>query len=785
MNTLIDTAIDAAGTDRQVAVQLAISGCVQGVGMRPAIVRLASQLELAGHVHNSPAGVVVVLEGPQSAVESFLPVLLANLPPEASIAAIHHRSLAPSGRRGFSILAGSDEGPVQTPVPRDLAVCPRCLADVSYASNRRHEYPFTSCTDCGPRYSILRALPFERGATTMDAFALCDACRAEYASAIDRRCHAQTIACAACGPQCRLVGKGGVVQARGSAAIDAAAAALRAGQIVALKGLGGYQLLADATSGDAVQRLRHRKGRPVKPLAVMAASLDVAHSLAELDRAGCDCLTSSEGPIVIVPARRGALANEVHPGLDCVGLMLPTTPLHWLLARQCPPLVATSGNREGEPLAANEGEAECQLAGIADCFLHHDRPIHRPVDDSVVRIIGARPVTIRAARGIAPLPLAAALFSRDHAPHVLAAGGHQKGAVAVFNGHQAALGPHLGDLDDLRTRERFSSHVRDLSQLYAAQPQCIVHDAHPDYFTTHWAVESGLPTLAVQHHHAHVVAGMIEHGWLDREVLGVAWDGTGYGPEGTVWGGEFLRATAAEYQRIARLRPFPLLGREAAIREPWRAALAVLRDAMDAEAAVQFLAERGYDRRTMERLVTVVNTGYAPLTSSAGRLFDAVAACLLPLDAAARSRPAFEGYFAMLLEAACGATEQRDREEFRLPPNYRLPIVAAEPAELDWRPLVAALVTDFRRGLAPALLATRFHAALADAIVRVAEVYRSLPVVLSGGVFQNCVLTEMVARQLAGRAQSLGLPGVIPPNDGGLAAGQLGVALARLARSSA
>lgn len=781
MLTLVGTAIKNADADPTVAAQLTISGCVQGVGMRPAIVRVASQLELAGHVQNSPAGVVVVLEGPRSAVESFLPDLRAQLPPEATVDAIQHSPLAPARRIGFQILAGTNDGAIQTPVPRDLAVCPQCLADVAQATNRRHAYPFTSCTDCGPRYSILRALPFERDDTSMHGFALCDACRKEYVSAADRRFHAQTIACADCGPQCWLVGGDGRIHSHRNAAIDAAAAALRAGQIVALKGLGGYQLLVDATSSEAVQGLRTRKGRPIKPLAVMVASLAAAQSLAQLDPTACDSLSRSEGPIVIVPARGGTLAGDVHPGLDSVGLMLPTTPLHWLLARQCPPLVATSGNREGQPLVTNEEEAERELAGVADCFLHHDRPICRAIDDSVVRMIDRRAVTIRAARGISPLPLKlpSNWCARRTVPQYLALGGQQKGAIAVFNGYQAALGPHLGDLDDLRTRERFSSHVRDFCQLYGAKPEWIVHDSHPDYFTTRWAADSGMPTIAVQHHHAHVVAGMIEHGWLDREVLGITWDGTGYGPDGTVWGGEFLRATATGFHRVARLRPFPLIGGEAAIRQPWRAALAVLRDAIGAEAAVQFLTERGFDPRSMGRLLTVASNGHAPLTSSAGRLFDAIAAWLVPRDATAHSHSAFEGHFAMLLEACCSEVGGPEREEADLPREYYLPIVAAEPAELDWRPLVAALVMDFCRGAAPAVLATRFHAALADAIVRVGELHGSLPVVLSGGVFQNRVLVEMVTRRMAGRAQLLGLPGVIPPNDGGLAAGQLAVALAQ------
>jgi hydrogenase maturation protein HypF len=423
------------------------------------------------------------------------------------------------------------------------------------------------------------------------------------------------------------------------------------------------------------------------------------------------------------------------------------------------------------------------LAGTVDFFLHHDRPIVRPIDDSVVRIIAGRAVTIRLARGIAPLllELPAALRSGRH---LLAVGGQQKGAIALFNGCQAHLGPHVGDLDQLLTRDRFVSHVRDLCQLFGARPELIVHDAHPDYFTTRWAIESRLPTVSIQHHHAHVVAGMIEQGWLDREVLGVAWDGTGHGPDGTIWGGEFLRATASGYRRVGRLRPFPLFGGETAIREPWRTALAVMREAIGTDAALEFLVERGFDRRMLERLLGVAaRPGYAPLTSSVGRLFDAIAAWLLLGDAATRGFSRFEGQSAMLLEAACGDASSVEADERDLPLDYRIPIASGEPHELDWRPLVSALAADFQRGLPLVRLAIRFHASLADAVFRMAELHSGLPVVLGGGVFQNRILTEMIARRMAG-VQQLGLPGVIPPNDGGLAAGQLAIALARVSAAN-
>lgn len=772
-------------TDKVSAMRLTICGCVQGVGLRPVIARLAEQLHFAGDVYNTSAGVEVVLEGPCGALRSFAALLREHSPPKAKIRSIRHRGISVADRSGFRILPRSESGSLRTQVPRDCAICSRCVADISDVTDRRHEYPFTSCSDCGPRYSIIDTVPFERAATAMHQFQLCAKCLVEYTASANRRFHAQTITCPACGPQCWFSDVVGQVQAQGTVAVDLAVQAIRDGKIVALKGIGGYQLLTDATSEVAVSRLRLRKARPIKPLAVMVASLAAAESLAQLDETACQGLASSAGPVVVAPARPGALLAEgVHCGMGSIGLMLPTTPLHWLLARQCPPLVATSGNRESEPLAWEGADAECRLSGIADCFLHHDRPIRRAIDDSVVRIIANRPVTIRAARGIAPLPLK--LNSRRQMPRqILAVGGQQKVAVALHNGFQAALGPHLGDLDELLTRERFAHYVQELCQLYEAKPEFLVHDAHPDYFTTCWAAAQGLPTLAVQHHHAHIVAGMVECGWLDREVLGVAWDGTGYGPDGTIWGGEFLRATAAGYQRVARLRPFSLIGGETAIREPWRGALAVLRDSLGAEQSLQFLAERGFQKTDLTLLLSLPQRlPYAPLTSSAGRLFDAVAAWLLPLEATERGRSQYEGHAAMLLEFACGESGGWSDEVDELPTHYQLSIVPGEPDELDWRPLMAAMVTDYRCGIAPALLARRFHAALADSIVRVSSRYGSLPVVLGGGVFQNCLLTEMIAGRFARRTQLLGLPGVIPPNDGGLAVGQLASAWARLSASN-
>jgi hydrogenase maturation protein HypF len=765
------------------AMRVIVAGRVQGIGFRPAVARLAQELALAGEVRNTNEGAEIVLEGPATAIDDFLSLLASHLPTLAQIERVVAEPIPVTGRSQFQIAPGRTAGSLRTAIPLDSMVCEDCLGEVNAPRGRRSGYPFTSCTACGPRYSGLQTLPYERAATTMAAFALCDECRQEYDNPSNRRFHAESIACPACGPRYWLSDSSGAIIAEEEQAIGAAASAIRQGQIVALRGIGGYQLLADATSAAAVQTLRDRKRRPAKPLAVMVDSLGTARKLAYLKSAVVEALTQPAGPIVVAPLRPDSgLAKEVCRGLKEVGLMLPTSPLHWLIARNCPPLIATSGNMEGEPLEHDVDEAHTGLAKVADFFLDHDRPIARPIDDSVVRMIAGRAVTIRAARGLAPLQLRIDRFAKDAAQHcILAVGGQQNNAVAIWNGHQAVLGPHLGNLDEVKTCQRWHTHIRDLTNLLGAKPTLVVHDLHPDYYATRWAEKCGHPTIGVQHHHAHTVAGMIEHNWLDREVLGVAWDGTGFGPDGTIWGGEFLRATAAGYHRVARLRPFNLLGGEAAIREPWRLALALLHEILGPDDAIRFLATRCYHSKTASDALLLLNrTHLSPLTSSVGRLFDAVATVILPPEVTNQGHAQYEGQLAMLLESACEWPAGTDDCEAIATSSYPLPVIAGEPPELDWRPLLTAIIADCQAGIASVTIARRFHAALASAIVAVCDTHRELPVVLGGGVFQNRVLTELVACHFSRRSQPLGLPGNIPPGDGGLAAGQLAIAMARL-----
>ncbi|MEX0679495.1 MAG: carbamoyltransferase HypF [Pirellulales bacterium] len=743
------------------ALRILLRGRVQGLGVRPAIARLAQESELVGSVGNSSDGVTIHVEGPAAAVASFQQQLAGRLPAGARVESRADQPAASIGATAFRIESSTSDGPLVARVPPDVAVCRRCLADVTAVDNRRHGYAFTTCAECGPRYSLIDSMPYDRAATAMKHFVPCSRCAREYIGPADRRFHSQTNGCPECGPQWWLSRSDGRVVARGEAALQAAVVALRGGRILAARGVGGYQLIVDATRADAVRELRRRKGRFGKPLAVMVADLEAARRLAIIEHRERQSLSSPANPIVVVKSRNpSGVAKEVTEGLDTVGVMLPGTPLHFELAlRFDRPLVVTSGNLEGDPLAFEDGAAQRELQGVADVCLDHDRPIIRPIDDSVVRLIAGRPATVRLARGLAPLPLD--LKTRP----MLALGGHQKAAIALSNGAQSVLGPHVGDLETESARTRYLDHIEAMCRLYGARPEWLICDRHPDYFSTRWAAGQSLPTMAVEHHHAHVAAALLEHGWLDREVLGIAWDGTGFGPDGTIWGGELLIATATDYRRAACLRPFTLPGGEMAVREPWRVAVSLVHEAVGPEQAAK-LRFSGIPPQEVEHLARLLRKPRLwPITSSAGRLFDGIAA--LALDATVSE---FEGQPAMRLEAAC---------ESAFDGEYPLPLSAGEPALLDWRPLVGGVLEDRSAGLSPGAIAIRFHRALAAGIAAVAECFPKLPVVLCGGCFHNKVLTEFVVERH--KRSRVATPGIIPTGDGGLAAGQLAICAARIA----
>ncbi|MCA8997063.1 MAG: carbamoyltransferase HypF [Planctomycetaceae bacterium] len=744
-----------------VAVELLLTGQVQGRGVRPAIARLAASLRLAGDVRNTLKGLSITLEGVSEAINRFCESLPTALPSGCQIIDIQRQDAEPQDRDQFHIRRDDNTGPLTTPVPVDTGVCPQCLDEVADSHDRRHLYPLTTCAACGPRWTVIREMPYERDYTTLDAFPLCADCRKEYTSPDDRRFHAQTIGCEKCGPRVWAVDAKGQHKGRGAEAIQAAISSLRQGHIIALRGVGGYQLLCDATNDTAVSELRKKKGRPAKPLAILVENALVAQDFAELSAKERKELESPANPIVLCRSRGTGLSDGIHPGLTDVGVMLPSTPLHAMLAQQFGgPIVCTSGNLEGEPIVVDPKDAEQKFGAIAELIVHHDRPIVRSIDDSVVRFIAGCPVTIRLARGLAPLSL-----PLDANIPVMAFGGHQKVACAWSNGTQAVLGPHIGDLETVSNRERFLAQVEDAQQLYRFQAERFACDQHPEYWTAQQAAEWG-DTVRVQHHLAHVAAGMVEHQLLDHTVLGVAWDGTGYGTDGTIWGGEFLRVHPNfEFDRVAHLRPFQLPGGEAAIREPWRVAMFLLIDALGPDESIKTMFPMlplGYTE-TVRRLIG--EGQQFPKTTSAGRLFDAAAAMTLPID-----RIEYDGQPAMLLEAIA------DRSAGG---SYRLAISDSRPIQLDWRPMFQDLWKDRLSGTSPSAIAMRFHRTLARGILDVANRFGSLPVVLCGGVFQNRLLTELIV-ELAIGTLPLKLPGRIPPNDGGLAAGQLAVAIRRL-----
>ncbi len=757
---------DAAAT---VAWRIRLAGPVQGIGLRPAVTRLAQRWGVAGEVRNASQGVLVEIEGAAQAVHQFLNQLAGALPGGGAGIERQAWPVPPRGHRVWSIAPTLSEGPLSVPAPLDRALCQDCLSEVANPGDRRrHGYPLVGCAGCGPRYSVLESLPFSRQASSWRAYPLCAACRREFQSAGDRRFHAELNTCAICGPSMRLLdSQGRQIDADWRAAL---VAALRQGETIALLGVGGYQLLCDATSAVAVQRLRLRKRRPQKPLAVLVRDVAAARRLAWLDAAEEEALTDPANPIVLVRCRDGTLlAREaVQPGLRQVGLLLPTTALHWILAHDANrPLVCTSGNVEGEPLAYRPSAVLDR--SLAQLWLEHDREILQPIDDSVVRVIAARRSVVRLGRGLGPLACELPAWLTQRGP-ALALGGHQKTALAWYNGAQAALGPHLGDLDSSPSRERYTESLARHRQLYRFEPLRWFWDAHPDYASTRWAAERELPGEPIQHHHAHIVGTLAEHGWEAGPVLGIAWDGSGQGSDGTLWGGECLLADWTSFERVARLRPIRLPGGEAAIGQPWRTALGLLEESLPPSAPLP-PALAGLELVRLAGVKQLLGRPrLCPRASSVGRLFDGLAALLL-----GEACQGFEARPAMLLEDLADPAE---------PGSYHLPLGSAAGggcAELDWRPLVRGAMGDLAMGIAPGAIAMRFHRALARAVWNLAARWIELPVVLSGGVFQNRLLTELVVELFSrhNARQRLLLPGRVPAGDGGLALGQLAIGLAR------
>jgi hydrogenase maturation protein HypF len=860
-------------------LRLLIGGSVQGVGFRPYVYRLAGEMGLAGWVANDPAGVVIEVEGTPDRVERFVERLVRERPTPCEIVSLERERVTPVGDARFEIRASDESGMHRhpaAPLPPDLATCEACRHELFDPADRRYRYPFLNCTDCGPRYTIVKSLPYDRMRTVMRCFTMCPACQGEYLDPTDRRFHAQPNACPECGPRLALWDGTGRPLAQEDDALLAAVDALREGRIVAVKGLGGFHLMADGGNEAAVQRLRARKRRPEKPFALLFPSLEAVEQVCEVSPFEARLLRSPEAPIVLLRSRsqttlaqvRGSaalrlghgrwpcrrlrfrlrrrglrsfihtplgvwghrrshctgraptdkssnphrrtprstsslgdsrppfsIAPSVAPRNPHLGIMLPSTPLqHLLMAELGVPVIATSGNRSDEPICIDNEEALARLQGIADLFLVHDRPIARPVDDSVVRTVMGRELVLRRARGYAPRPvsLGRALPTAPIIAPMIAMGGHLKSTVAISVGDQAVISQHLGDLGSAEACMLHRRTVNELPSFHRVRPAWAVCDLHPDYRSTLEAVASGLPVFQVQHHHAHVAACMAEH-HVRGLVLGVAWDGTGYGPDGTMWGGEFLLADECDCNRFATIRRFRLPGGERAMKEPWRTAVGLLWE-LWGEALFEHdeLACVNTMTATEKRLLRLLLARgvHAPETSSVGRLFDAVASIT-----GLRQLVSFDGQAAMGLEFAAEREQTDERYPVCLTERTSNGHASSAPQQgrehnkkagldervmiIDWEPMATTMLDDIRAGVGVGAISAKFHNTLAEIVVTVARRVGLERVVLSGGCFQNRRLLEGTVGRLRAAGFHPFWPHRVPPNDGGLALGQLYIAMGK------
>jgi hydrogenase maturation protein HypF len=757
----------------RVRTAVRVEGVVQGVGFRPFVYSLATSLGLGGHVGNDSDGVFAEVEGTPEAVQAFLSLLPQRAPPLARVERVTTAELRPTGSAAFEIALSKPGGRVRTLVSADTATCADCLRELDDPADRRFGYPFINCTNCGPRFTIVTGVPYDRPRTTMRDFAMCAHCAAEYHDPASRRFHAQPVCCPACGPRLRLVDGTGGELAGHAAAIAEAAALLRAGLVLAIKGLGGYHLAVLAGNDGAAGALRARKHREDKPFALMVSDLAAAGRLCQVSAAAAQLLTSARRPIVLLPRLDGEhaaqIAPSVAPGNRQLGLMLPYTPLHELLLRQvAEPIVLTSGNVSDEPIAYDDADALARLAGIADAFLLHDRGIHIRTDDSVVRALRGREAVLRRSRGYVPEPVRLA----NPVPRpVLGCGAELKNTFCLASADRAFVSQHIGDLENAETLQSFITGIEHFRRLFDIDPQVVAHDLHPDYLSTKYAADlPDVELVGVQHHHAHIAACLADNG-MTGPVIGVAFDGTGYGTDGTIWGGEFLIADLADFQRAAHLDTVPMPGGAAAIRQPWRMAASYLAaaypDGMPGSLAVQARNERHWPA-----VLAMAGRGInAPATSSAGRLFDAAAALI-----GVRDTINYEGQAAIELEQLADAAEVG---------GY---LAGIEPADRDvllvrGADLIRAVANDLLAGTEPPVIAARFHNGVAGAITQTCRLLRERSglgtVALSGGVFQNLLLTGRVFALLEGAGFTVLVHGQVPCNDGGISLGQVAVAAAR------
>jgi hydrogenase maturation protein HypF len=757
---------------QRIRTRVRVTGIVQGVGFRPFVYSLASGLGLGGLVGNDVFGVFAEVEGAPEAVDEFMRALRADAPPLASIDQIATTPLRPDGSTTFTIAPSLSQGPRHALISADTATCEDCLAELADPGDRRFGYPFINCTSCGPRFTIVTGVPYDRPLTTMAGFVMCELCAREYHDLANRRFHAQPTCCPDCGPRLRLTDKTGAE--RPVDPLEGAAGVLAQGGVLAVKGLGGYHLAADARSDLATAALRARKHREDKPFAVMAAGVDEVRRLCAVDDVAAGLLTSRRRPIVLLPRLAGSdVAAPVAPGNRYLGVMLPYTPLHHLLVERAGfPLVLTSGNVSDEPIAYADDEALERLTGIADAFLTHDRPIHIRADDSVVRPFRGRASLVRRARGYAPEPVkVAATFARP----VLACGAELKNTFCLASQDRAFVSQHIGDLENAETLRSFKEGIEHFAALFEISPAVIAHDLHPDYLSTKYAMDladadAALELVGVQHHHAHIASCLADNGAgaNGERVIGVAFDGTGYGTDGTVWGGEFLIAGLAGFSRAGHLAPVPMPGGAAAIRQPWRMAAAYLDAAFAGDPDPAVAVARRNEARWAS-VVAMARRGInAPLTSSAGRLFDAVAALLGVRDAVN-----YEGQAAIELEQLADPAETG---------AYRAAIGRGDVLQVAGVDLVRAVADDLAAGVPREKIAARFHHGTAGVIADCCGLLRErtgiCTVALSGGVFQNLLLLHSVVGLLEAAGFAVLTHSRVPCNDGGISLGQAVVARA-------
>ncbi len=744
--------------------KIVIEGIVQGVGFRPFIYQLAERFALAGSVCNDTRGVTIEVEGEPEVLDRFLAAIQNEKPPLAVIQNIHTETVSLKGCVGFSILQSGVDETRRAQISPDTFVCDDCLQELFDVEDRRYRYPFINCTNCGPRYTIVTGIPYDRPLTTMADFPLCTACQSEYENPASRRFHAQPNACPECGPQLQLLdAKGQSLNVQDP--LDETIRRLGNGQIVAVKGLGGYHLAVDATNPDAVQELRRRKQRDEKPFALMARSLEVAERLALIGDDEARLLLGVERPIVLLQKRVDHnLAENIAPDNRYFGVMLPYTPLHYLLLQhEFEVLVMTSANLSDEPIAFEDHEACRRLKTIADAFLVHNRRIHTRTDDSIARVMADRPLLLRRSRGFVPRAIALP----GEAPSILAVGAELKNTLCLTRGDRAFLSQHVGDLKNLDVYESFKQTIAHLQSILEVQPDKIAHDLHPDYYSTRYALEeSGLEPVAVQHHHAHLASCLAEHG-VEEPAIGILFDGVGYGDDGHIWGGEFLVGDLGCYERVGHFRYQPMPGGDLATKEPWRMALSYLLSAYG-EIPEGVNAFEGISDNELRLVGQATLKGInAPLTSSCGRLFDAVAALL-----GLRQKVSFEGQAAMQLEMISDPLQSK---------AYPY-LLSDDEGRLIFDPLlmIDAIVKDCSEGRAVAEIGGRFHVSLAMMIEEVCSQVRKQSgfslVVLSGGVFQNCLLTELAVTRLERSGFQVLTHSLVPPNDGGIALGQAAVA---------